>query len=159
MDDPAIKARVIHRVFVWSILHRTSTKKHVRIRANPKGEALVNCSGCLCTTQPCLRSAPVVPPLELENFATAPGAWLTQAVPSPANILEPNQRLTGVISYDIKLFWVQPAAPRLLVSRFYFCNRRTATAVSSPWAMPGNSRHMAVSRFAFRVSRFRIEML
>jgi hypothetical protein len=56
------KARVVHRVFVWSILHRTSTKNHARIRANPKEVALVHCSGHLRTTQPCkakLASSPV----------------------------------------------------------------------------------------------------
>ena len=39
-------------VFVWTILHRTSTKNLVRIRADPKELELVHCSGYLYATQP-----------------------------------------------------------------------------------------------------------
>ena len=52
---------------MWSILHRTSTKNHVRIRANPKELELVHCSGRLYATQP-YGGFPDLPALNEDNL-------------------------------------------------------------------------------------------
>ena len=44
------KVHLEHYGITWSILYRTSTENHMRIRANPKEVALVHFSGYLCTT-------------------------------------------------------------------------------------------------------------
>jgi hypothetical protein len=47
---------VVHLRCVWSILQRTSTKNHVRIRENPKELARLHCPGHSCATQPRIHS-------------------------------------------------------------------------------------------------------
>ena len=59
---------MVHLEYVWSILHRTSTKNQMRIRANPKELELVHCFGYLYATQPYANGLKALPSVKAINW-------------------------------------------------------------------------------------------